>query len=209
MLALLTDLNLMPFHLSLVLLVILSMTESLGLYFKHPPSQSLRKLVPAHLQHLQQLNLKFPKFLLLIFLLLNFACAGYILQFALHTQHGYFPAAYYVLLPAFIVALFLTTFMSHCLNQILPAPQDSPQNSDLLGHLATISSNNAKPSFAAQARVRNQFGHLHYVPVEPEFGELEIHTAVILIRMKRNHYIGKKVAPSNSLFQNQSPRSTD
>ena len=38
------------------------------------------------------------------------------------------------------------------------------------------------------------------VKVEPEFGELEQESQVILIRMKRGHYVAKKIAPSKPLL---------
>ncbi len=56
---------------------------------------------------------------------------------------------------------------------------------DLLGRLATISSGNARPGFSAQARVRDEFGQLHYVQVEPEFGELEFQAQIIVCAKKK------------------------
>lgn len=196
MLNMLIHMNLMPFHLSLCLFLLLGMAESLGRYLHTPPSQWLKSFIPSHLDAHPLFRMKFSKFFLILFFLLNFACAGYVLQLAIFAQYEQFVAAYYVLIPAVILAVFMTAFMSHCLDQILPPPRSTPHNQDLLGYLATVSSGNAKPSFPAQARVRDDFGTLHYVTVEPEFGELEVHSAVILIRMKRNHYIAKKVAPS-------------
>ncbi len=73
-------------------------------------------------------------------------------------------------------------------------------NVNLLGRLATISSGNARPGFSAQARVRDEYGQLHYVQVEPEFGELGFQSQIILIRMRKSHYVAKKICKSNQLF---------
>ena len=89
--------------------------------------------------------------------------------------------------------------MIHCLDQVIP-PKYKKQTINLLGRLATISSGNARPGFSAQARVRDEYGQLHYVQVEPEFGELEFQSQIILIRQKHSHYIGKKICVSNRLF---------
>ncbi len=52
--------------------------------------------------------------------------------------------------------------MIHCLDQVIK-PKLTHTNYNLLGRLATISSGSARPGFSAQARVRNEFGQLHYV----------------------------------------------
>lgn len=89
--------------------------------------------------------------------------------------------------------------MIHCLDQVIP-PRKHKQHVNLLGRLATISSGNARPGFSAQARVRDEFGQLHYVQVEPEFGELEFQSQIILIRLKKSHYVAKAICASNRLF---------
>ena len=77
-------------------------------------------------------------------------------------------------------------------------PKYSVRQVDLLGRLATISSGNARPGFSAQARVRDEFGQLHYVQVEPEFGELEFQAQIIIVRKKRSHYLAKKISAEDS-----------
>jgi hypothetical protein len=61
--------------------------------------------------------------------------------------------AFYLILPALIIAIFFTVFMIHCLDQVIK-PQIEHHNTNLLGRLATISSGNARPGFSAQARSR-------------------------------------------------------
>lgn len=200
MLELLYHSNLIPFHLSLLLLIVLSVVETVGFYLKAPPSIWFKHFIPKKYQHAAVLKVKFSKLLIVVFLLLNFSVAGYFLQFAIYAQQQHFAPAYYLIFPTFIIALFFTVFMIHCLDQVLQ-PQYTPLSPDLLGRLATISTGNARPNFTAQARVRDQFGQLHYVSVEPEFGELELNCQIILIRKKNQHYIGKKISLSNHLFQ--------
>lgn len=197
--AFLTDYNLIPFHLSLLAVLLLGMVETIGYYINISPSQVLKRIAPQRIQELALLNVKFSKTLILFFLLMNFSFAGYVLQFCIHAKEGQFVPAYYLILPALIIAIFFTVFMIHCLDQVVP-PKYKKQTVNLLGRLATISSGNARPGFSAQARVRDEFGQLHYVQVEPEFGELEFQSKIILIRQKKSHYIGKKISVSNRLF---------
>ncbi|OTG82590.1 hypothetical protein B9T33_03840 [Acinetobacter sp. ANC 5054] len=197
--AFLTDYNLIPFHLSLLAVLLLGMVETIGYYINISPSQLLKKIAPQRLEELPLLNVKFSKTLILFFLLMNFSFAGYVLEFCIHAQENRFIPAYYLMLPALIIAIFFTVFMIHCLDQVVP-PKYKKETVNLLGRLATISSGNARPGFSAQARVRDEYGQLHYVQVEPEFGELEFQSKIILIRQKKSLYIGKKICASNRLF---------
>lgn len=197
--AFLLNYDLMPFHLSLLTVILLGMIETIGFYFKICPSQLIKKFAPHRLEHIPLLNVKFSKSLILFFLLMNFSYAGYVLQFFVYSQEKDFLPAYYLIIPALIIAIFFTVFMIHCLDQVIP-PKYKKNHVNLLGRLATISSGSARPGFSAQARVRDEFGQLHYVQVEPEFGELEFQSQIILIRLRKSHYIAKKISQSNRLF---------
>jgi len=200
MLEFLQNYNLIPFHLSLLALILLSMVETIGYYFINiRPTQYLKSLSPKRLSESPLLNVKFSKTLIVVFLLMNFSFSGYFLQLCVYAQQQEFLPAYYLIIPALIIAIFFTVFMIHCLDQVIK-PIETKQQVSLLGRLATISSGNARPGFSAQARVRDEFGQLHYVQVEPEFGELEFQSQIILIRLKKSHYIAKKISKSNSLF---------
>ncbi|MFC6168526.1 OB-fold-containig protein [Acinetobacter terrestris] len=199
MLEFLQNYDLIPFHLSLLALVLLSMAETIGYYFNIRPTQYLKKLSPKKISESPLLNVKFSKTLIVVFLLMNFSFSGYFLQLCVYTQQQEFLPAFYLVIPALIIAIFFTVFMIHCLDQVIK-PRLTRQQVSLLGRLATISSGNARPGFSAQARVRDSFGQLHYVQVEPEFGELEFQSQIILIRLKKSHYIAKKISKSNSLF---------
>ncbi|ANF81711.1 hypothetical protein A3K93_05610 [Acinetobacter sp. NCu2D-2] len=197
--AFLLDYNLMPFHLSLFAVLLLGLLETLGFYFNLRPSRIIQKVSPYRFDHVALFNVKFSKTLIVFFLLMNFSFAGYVLQLMVYAQDREFLPAYYLIVPALIIALFFTVFMIHCLDQVIP-PKFKKKHSHLLGRLATISSGNARPGFSAQARVRDEFGQLHYVQVEPEFGELEFQSQIILVRLRKSHYVAKKISKSNRLF---------
>lgn len=196
---LLLEPNLIPFHLCVITLVLLSMAETLGYYIGLRPSHIIKKIAPLKIKQLVFLQVKFSKILIVIFLLINFSFAGYFIQLIFFAMHEKFFAWYYVIFPALVIALFFTVFMIHCLDQVIK-PKFRYQHAILLGRLATVSSGNARPGFSAQARVRDEFGQVHYVQVEPEFGELEFQSQILLIRFKKTHYIAKKIAATNQLF---------
>lgn len=175
------------------------MAETLGYYINFKPSNLFNHLFSKRLTESPLINVKFSKLLIFIFLLLNFSVAGYFIQFAVFAKIHSFVPSYYIIFPALIIAVFFTVFMIHCLDQVIK-PKTSKQNISLIGRLATISSGHARPGFSAQARIRDQFGQLHYIQVEPEFGELGFQTQVIIVRKKKSHYIAKKISKSTDLF---------
>lgn len=195
----LTHTELLPFHLSVVTLIVLSIIETIGFYLGVRPFAFLRRFVPRGWAT-PLLQIKFSKILIIIFFLINFSFAGYFLQFFFFAYQQKFAPVAYLLLPALVVALFFTVFMIHCLDQVIK-PKFESRQLNLLGRLATISSGNARPESTAQARVRDEYGQLHYVQVRSEFGEIALHSQIILIRMKDSYYIAKKIVESNHLLE--------
>lgn len=199
MLEFLLESDLIPFHTSVLALILLSMAETIGYYIGLRPSTFIKRISPHWLIASPILQVKFSKVLIFVFLLINFSFAGYFLQLVYYASQYQFLAWYYIILPALIIAIFFTVFMIHCLDQVIK-PRLSTTKTNLLGRLATVSSGNGRPGFSAQARVRDEFGQLHYVQVEPEFGELEFQSQIILIRFRKSHYIAKKISKPNYLF---------
>lgn len=197
--SILVNSNLMLFHLCVLALFIIGVVEFLDHYLKLRPSRIIQRIAPQKLIKSPWLKVKFSPTLIVVFFLMNFSFFGYFLQLVIFSQEQQFAPTYYIILPALILSLFFTVFMIHCLDQVIKSRRPKTQV-NLLGRLATISSGNARPGFSAQARVRDEFGQLHYVQVEPEFGELEFQSQIILIRQRRSHYLAKKIVKSNLLF---------
>lgn len=196
----LTEPDLLPYHLSVLGLILLSMAETIGYYIHLRPSSFIKRISPHWLVDSPLIQVKFSKVLICVFLLINFSFAGYMIQLSIFASQHEFLAWYYTILPALVIAIFFTVFMIHCLDQVIQ-PQFKTTEVNLIGRLATISSGNARPGFSAQALIRDEFGQLHYVQVEPEFGELELGSQIILMNFKKSHYIAKKISISNHLFE--------
>lgn len=183
------------FNAILVLVLILASVESLHLYFKMSPAQLIQQFFPSSQQQLMQRlkinELSFFSFMLIW--LVSFALAGYFLQIVCFYFLHDFIASYWLVVPALFLATFLSQLLAHWLSQLLPtpAPKEIPYDLCLLGRIATIYKGNARPGIYALARVRDELGHLHYVQVEPEFGELTVHSEVILFGKNESIYLAK------------------
>ena len=87
--------NLMPFHLCVVALFLLSMAETIGFYLGVRPSTFLKKISPSWLINYPLIQVKFSKVLIFVFLLINFSFAGYFLQLVINASQHQFIAWYY------------------------------------------------------------------------------------------------------------------
>lgn len=71
---------LMPFHMSVVALIVLSIAETIGILIGLRPSHLVKKLTPEWILNSPLLDVKFSKYLIVVFLLINFSFAGYFLE---------------------------------------------------------------------------------------------------------------------------------
>lgn len=193
--------ELMPFHFAVCLLFFVSIVETLGFCFGIRPLAFLKRFIPLSFNN-PILYVKFSKILILIFFLINFSFAGYFIQFAFFAYQNSFAPIIYIILPTLLIALFFTIFMIHSLDQVIK-PRFPQRKLNLLGRLATISSGHAHPNRTAQARIRDEYGQLHYVQVRSEFGEIKLNSQIILIRMEGQAYIAKEIVNSNHLFDDE------
>lgn len=202
MLTLLQNYQLMPFHFSLFILLLLGVAHCVMSTFKLRYPRTVQRGMLHPWLRLNWIKVKFSRLVLLIFLLLNFSMAGYVLQFLLYAQHQHFVSPLYLLIPAAIIAVCFTIFMSHCLSQVIQ-PKVQIRSNNLLGRLATLRET-ARPGFPATAYVRDALGTLHQIQVAPEFGELDAGSCVMLIRDKKSYYLVKRMALSSQLFSKSS-----
>lgn len=186
---------LMPYHICVVAIFALIFAETIGMYIGYRPSLFMRGLMPKWMQETPVFQVNFSGFIILIFFLINFSFVGYFFQLSAYAVRKEFISSG-IMIPAIVMAWFFTLFMIHCMDQVLLSRQKSA-HVRLIGRLATIVSGHARPGFSAQASVRDYAGALHYIQVEPEYGELELQAQVILIEYVDTHYIAKKITPQS------------
>lgn len=191
------DQALLPFHFCVVAIFVLIIAETIGNYIGHRPSNIIRDLIPKWIRESPLLQVQISRFIILLFFLINLSYAGYFFQLSFYALYQSFISPSLVIFPAFIMAWFFSLFMIHCLDQVIKPSQPS-RHIHLVGRFATIVSGHARPGFSAQATVRDHMGRLHYVQVEPEYGELELQTQVILVGYSEFHYVAKKITAQSS-----------
>lgn len=187
------DTALIPFHACVIAIFILTIIETIGIYIKHRPSHYFRQLIPLWIRNSPVLQVQISRFIILVFFLINLSFAGYFFQLSFYAFNQEFMSSGLVFIPAFLMAWFFTLFMMHCLDQVIK-PSDFSCPISLIGRMATVTGGSARPHQTATAIVRDAIGQLHYVAVEPEYGEIEQNAHVVLMRYSSEaHYIVKKI----------------
>lgn len=192
------------FTLALLSMLFLAITEVVGSTIKTSPLGWLTSRLPQFVLREVVKNKihELPIFALIILFLLSIGVMGYCLQFLWFALYDHFASVWLLLLPVILLSILFTIFLSHWLSQLAyqqPASTLS-KTPNLLGRIATVCSGTARPGSSSHARVRDELGQLHYIEVEPEFGELTLHSEVILISKQQHIYLAKTLPKDNHLL---------
>jgi hypothetical protein len=131
-----------------------------------------------------------PSMILLITFLLSFGIAGLLLQTLLKSATGAMLPLPLSLLPAFMIALPGTRLAGGILKKVLPGDESEAVSRDsFLGCGGEITVGTARRGHPAEARVRDSFGHSHYVMVEPDNDEQTFPAGSKVVLLKRREAI--------------------
>ncbi|PWR23468.1 OB-fold-containig protein [Zavarzinia compransoris] len=126
---------------------------------------------------------KVPLVVLLAEFCAAFASFGLILQAAAGAVAGPLPA-WAAALAVLVPTVFATRWLSIGIARILPREETAAVSIDsLVGRIATIGSGTARSGNPAEAKVKDQHGHIHYVRVHPatEGDVLPANTRIVLL----------------------------
>ena len=160
-----------PFGAALATMVGLTVIEGAGLLFAQSPSHGLESLLPEGLtETLGWLHLgKVPLLVLLILFLTGFSISGYVVQAAAGTLLGSLLPWWLACLPAALTGLCCVRAIGGLLARVLPNNETTAvSEQSLVGRVGVITQGIARTGMAAQAKVRDAHGSLHYVLVEPD-----------------------------------------
>ncbi|MFG6442409.1 YqiJ family protein [Roseateles sp. LKC17W] len=169
----------LPFGVAVALIVAVALLEGLGMLVALSPSNVIDDLLPQAMPEsgldrvLGWLHLgRVPALVLLLLFLLGYALFGYALQkVALNLAGGFLPAWVAGLLavpPGLATVRGLGSLVAH----IVPRDETSAvSEQSLVGRAGVVSAGAARRGLAAQARVRDAFGRMHYLMVEPDLDD--------------------------------------
>jgi len=112
---------------------------------------------------------KVPALVLLVIFLTIFGLSGYILQALVQGATGWLLPGWLAWVPALAVTMPSVRMTGLGLAKLIPKDESSAISSDsFVGRVATIVTGTASTGQPAEARLKDQHGHHHYVMVEPD-----------------------------------------
>jgi hypothetical protein len=163
-----------PFGSALALMVGVSIVEGAGLMLSASPSQWIDAMIPD-LPHalegpLGWLHLgKLPFLVLLILFLTGFSLCGYAVQTIAHTITGSLLPAWLASIPAIFSGVSTVGGLGALIARVVPGDETSAVSEEsLIGRAAIVIRGTARRGYAAEAKVRDAHGRVHYVMVEPD-----------------------------------------
>jgi len=169
----------LPFGVAVALIVAVALLEGLGMLVALSPSNVIDDLLPHAVPEsgmdrvLGWLHLgRVPALVLLLLYLLGYAVFGYALQKVAFNLLGHFLPAWLAGLLAVPPGLATVRGLGSLVAHIVPRDETSAvSEQSLVGRGGIVSAGSARRGLAAQARVRDAHGRIHYLMVEPDFDE--------------------------------------
>jgi hypothetical protein len=180
----------MPFGVAMVVMIGLGVIEGVGLFV----SLSLSELLDRSFA-LEEIDMegplgwlhvgKVPMLVLLILFLLGFAISGYAIQIFCHALFGSYIPTLLAVVPATLIGFSNVHGLGGLLARIIPKDETTAVSEQtLIGRAGVIVTGTARQGFAAQVKVKDQFGNAHYLMVEPDVAgeEFEEGSEVLIVK---------------------------
>jgi hypothetical protein len=184
--------ELLPFGVAFALIVVIALLEGLGMMVSHSPSNAIDHWLPmadsdgALDRLLGWLHLgRVPALVLLLLFLTGYMIFGYGLQIVAHGLLGAYLPAWAAGALAVPAGLATVRGLGAVVAQLVPRDETSAvSDQTLIGRAGVISGGIARRGLAAQARVRDIHGRVHYLMIEPDLDDdvLDDGTEVLVVR---------------------------
>lgn len=179
-----------PFAAALTTVVALGVIEGLGMLFATSPSLWVDSLLPDFPDGadgvLGWLHWgRVPLLVLLILFLAGFALAGYVIQSTALSVLGVALPAWLASVPALFAGMSTLRGVGGLAARYAPRDETTAvSEQSLIGRAGVVARGVARKGFAAEAKVRDTHGYIHYVMVEPDLEAvvLEEGTPIVLVR---------------------------
>ena len=187
-----------PFGSALLLMLGLFIIEGSGLLFGSSPSGWLDGLMPDLPESVEGalgwLHLgKVPFLMLLGIFLTGFSISGYAIQAFCNTLTGHLLPAWIAAIPAILAGMASVSGIGGLLSRVMPGDETSAVSEmSLVGRAGVVVQGVARKGSAAQLKLRDMHGRIHYVLVEPDIPDdtFEEGVAVLLVKKSGAHFMG-------------------
>lgn len=139
-----------------------------------------------------------PVLILLIVFLFLFGIVGLLIQDCIQTLFGFLLPAFIASVLTFIVILPLVRVTTTILSKIIPKDETAAVSRDsLIGRTAEVTLGEAKQGYPTQAKVKDRFGKMHYLMVEPDEPEEFFNKGDVVLLVKHDGVRFFAIQPNN------------
>jgi Protein of unknown function (DUF1449) len=188
----------LPFGVAAALIVAIALIEGLGMFVSMSPSNLIDDLLPeihgddALDRILGWLYVgRVPSLVLLILFLSGYAVFGYGMQIVSRGLIGSYLPTWMAALLAIPAGMATVRGLGALIAHIVPKDETSAVSEQtLIGRTGVISGGQARRGLAAQSRVRDGHGRIHYLMVEPDMDDdiLEDGAQILIVRKAGSFY---------------------
>jgi hypothetical protein len=161
-----------PFGVAIGLMLGLALLEVVGTLVSLSPGHALDNLVGDidHAGPLGWLHVgRTPLMVLLILFLAGFGLSGYVMQAVFAGVSGSYASAWLVAPGAMLLGLGVVRTLGGLIGRLVPQDETASVSEEtLVGRPGVIMRGDARREMAAEARVRDEHGAVHYLMVEPQ-----------------------------------------
>lgn len=209
----LTHSSVMPFSVSVTIMLMIGALEGLGLILGFALSGLLDNLVPdmdldietPELEHgafsefLTWMRIReVPVIAILLAFLTSFGVIGLAGQQFIHGTFGFMLPWYMAVPAAFIACLPGVRLFAGILGKIMPKDETSAVKSEtFVGRMATITLGTAAVGSPAEAKLKDEHGHVHYFMLEPDLEGVSFNQGDAVLVVAKKDAIFTAIAPVN------------
>lgn len=208
--------DLLPFTISIVLMLTIVIVEGVGMLLGATFSSLLDAILPdfdpdidmeisqnALTKVLGWMNVgRVPLLVVIIAFLTVFGLMGFVLQFFVYGLIGMYLNVFVAVVMAFCIALPLTKSFTNILQKILPKDESSAISAnDLVGKVVTITLGKSIKGNPAEAKFTDIHGQTHYLMVEPQEDGVVFEQGESVILSKKNSSIFYAIKNENRILQ--------
>lgn len=206
----------LPFAISIGLMVAIAILEGVGMLLGLGFSQILDALFAPGVHVGADIGLdhsllsglwgwlhigRVPFLVLLIVFLTSFGLIGLTLQGVVHGIAGTYLPGSVASVPAFLLALPVVRVMGQGVARLIPQDESTAVSQEtFIGRVADITQGTARKGMAAEARLKDEHGHVHYVMVEPDLEGSQFSSGSKVLLVRQEGVVFKVIEPPPSIM---------
>jgi len=193
----------LPFSIALAVLLIISIIEILGTLFGMGLSHLFEMVIPS-IDITSGLDAKealfgrifswlrigkIPVIIVIMLFLICFSLCGFVVQYLLVSLFGYMLSGFIAGIIVLVISIPVVRFIAGGINKIIPEDDSEAVSEDsFVGKIATITLTTTDKNKPAQAVLKDNFGKMHYIMVEPDTDKESFKSNDTVIVVRREEY---------------------